>query len=225
MPHLHSHATPASGSDSATGMGKLITWPKRYDLLVNLALAGRGERVRRAIADALDLQPGDQVLDVGCGTGTLSFSLAQRVAPDGIVVGVDAAPEMIEAAAAKPNPTAVDVDFLVAPAQHLPFPDDHFNAAVSSLMIHHLPPKDRIDALREIRRVVTPGGRLVIAEFQPPRAAVMRRLTTHLLGHAMATNNLADIGELAAEAGWHDPQYESSPVSWLGLIVGERQLL
>ncbi len=222
MPHLHSHASHPSTPGGSAGIGNLVHWPRRYDLLVAFALAGRGRRVQRGIADALELRAGDEVLDVGCGTGTLTLALAERVGPAGSAVGVDASPEMIDAAREKSSGVGIGAEFDLVPAQDLPFPDGRFDAVVTSLTIHHLPPEDRVGALREIIRVVRPGGRVVIAEFQPPANRIARHLTEHLLGHAMASNDMADIRELATQAGWPDPHLRPTPVSWLGLIVARR---
>ena len=82
----HSHTTtPDHAPDDP---GALIRWPRRYDLLVGLVMAGRGSRVRSQIADALALGPGQRVLDVGCGTGSLTLTLAKRVGTRGTAAGV-----------------------------------------------------------------------------------------------------------------------------------------
>jgi len=220
MAHRHDLQTP--GRDNPVDPGVLIRWPRRYDLLVGVALAGRGGTVRSQIADGLGLQPGQDVLDVGCGTGTLTLALAGRVGPQGSTTGVDASPEMISAAIRKAGSTSPAIRFEVASAQTLPYGDSSFDAVATSLMIHHLPQDDRIGAVQEILRVLRPGGRLVIAEFQAPTNAVGRHLTEHVLGHAMASNDLHDIQDLATAAGFIDVKRGPTATPWLGLVSGSR---
>ena len=120
------------------------------------------------------------------------------------------------------HPTARTGRFQVAAAQALPFPDASFDAAVTSLMLHHVPEQDRLPAVGEFLRVLKPGGTLVIAEFQAPTGPTRRRLTQHVLGHAMASNDLDTIKDLAAAAGAIDLTRHPTPVHWLGLIAGHR---
>ena len=80
------------------------------------------------LADDLQLQPGDRVLDVGCGPGRLAILFAERVAPTGSVDGIDAAAEMINRARSQTRRRGVPATFQVAFAQDLPFADDIFDA-------------------------------------------------------------------------------------------------
>lgn len=224
----HQHGAQEFGGRSATDgsgandSGALIHWPRRYDLTVALGLAGRGRRFRGYVADVLGVDPGDRVLDVGCGTGTLALRLAERAGPQGVVSGVDASPEMIAAARAKARARKVAPTFQVATAQQLPFPDGSFDAVVSSLMVHHLPEMDRVGAIREMLRVTRPGGRLLIVEFQAPQGRASKGLTNHLFGHAMADNDLDEVAAAAREAGATGVQRHPSGVGWLGLITGTK---
>jgi ubiquinone/menaquinone biosynthesis C-methylase UbiE len=101
---------------------------------------------------------------VGCGTGTLALAAAQRI-HDGTAHGVDASVEMISCARAKAARRGSKVQFQVADACALPFPDGAFDVALCTLALHHLPETERPAAFAEMRRVLRPGGRALIVEF------------------------------------------------------------
>lgn len=138
-----------------------------YDLLVWLLTRGRERAFRQAELAPLRLRRGESVLDVGCGTGSLALEAKRQVGP-GSVLGVDASPEMIARAARKAKRTGLEVEFATAPAQALPFGDGRFDVAMTSMMLHHLPRSSRGQCIREMRRVVKPGGRLLLVDFEAP---------------------------------------------------------
>ncbi len=107
----------------------------------------------------LHAQRAEQVLDVGCGTGALLAALA-AAAPGVRLVGIDASPEMLAVARGKLAPA---VDLRVAWAEDVPYGDATFDAVVSCSVLHYL--REPMAALREMARVVKPGGRLVITDW------------------------------------------------------------
>lgn len=140
-----------------------------YDLLAPLMTFGleRGYR-RRAIA-LLDLEGHERVLDVGCGTGTLSREIARALdkGKDSRVVGVDAAAGMI-AVARRKGAAIPNLSFDAALAEKLPYPDDSFDSAVSTFFFHHVEFALKQKALAEMHRVLKPGGRAVIVDVDVP---------------------------------------------------------
>jgi arsenite methyltransferase len=114
---------------------------------------------RRATRAALALQPGERVLDIGCGPGFLATEMAQEVGPDGRSVGVDPSESML-AIAQRREPAVAE--FRSGDALALPFADGAFDAAVSTQVYEYLPAVEA--ALSEARRVLRPGGRLVILD-------------------------------------------------------------
>ncbi len=144
---------------STTGL--VLHSAARYDLLVWLVTLGRGRAFREKVLRLARLEPGESVLDVGCGTGTLAIAAKRIVGPTGTVYGIDASPEMIARANKKARTTGNEVVFKNGLAQALPFPDAQFDAVLSTLMLHHLPHKARQGCASEIRRVLKPGGRVL----------------------------------------------------------------
>jgi ubiquinone/menaquinone biosynthesis C-methylase UbiE len=112
------------------------------------------------------------VLDVGCGTGTLTTAI-ERAAPAVRLTGVDGDPEILCRARAKAGPES-SIEWVEANAQALPFEDASFQRVVSSLVFHHLVPDLKRAALAEIRRVLEPGGRLHIADLGRAHDPLMR---------------------------------------------------
>jgi arsenite methyltransferase len=110
-----------------------------------------------------ELQPGEQVLDLGSGAGTDSLVAAQMVAPDGRVTGLDMTPEMLaKARGAAAEMGQENVEFVEGEAERLPFPDGSFDVVISNGVIDLAPDKDAV--FSEIFRVLEPGGRIQLAD-------------------------------------------------------------
>jgi demethylmenaquinone methyltransferase/2-methoxy-6-polyprenyl-1,4-benzoquinol methylase len=140
----------------------------RYDLLNSLMTAGLHHSWRARAVDRAELIPGDSVLDVCCGTGDLAFELARRVSPGGHVVGCDFSEPMLDLAREKAADRGVEsVRFEWADALQLPYDDGRFDAVTVGFGVRNF--ADRDQGLREMFRVLKPGGRLVILEFTEPR--------------------------------------------------------
>jgi demethylmenaquinone methyltransferase/2-methoxy-6-polyprenyl-1,4-benzoquinol methylase len=140
----------------------------RYDLLNSLMSAGLHHRWRERAADLARLAPGDAALDVCCGTGDLTLELAKRIAPGGHVVGCDFSEPMLDLARDKAGARAVGgVRFEWADALNLPYDAGRFDAVTVGFGVRNFADRDR--GLREMARVLRPGGRLVVLEFTRPQ--------------------------------------------------------
>jgi demethylmenaquinone methyltransferase / 2-methoxy-6-polyprenyl-1,4-benzoquinol methylase len=140
----------------------------RYDLLNSLMSAGLHHRWRERAAEIAAPGPGDAVLDVCCGTGDLTLELARRVAPGGHVVGCDFSEPMLDLARAKTTARGAEgVRFEWADALNLPYDAGRFDLVAVGFGVRNFADRDR--GLRELARVLRPGGKLVVLEFTKPR--------------------------------------------------------
>ncbi|NUT35314.1 MAG: class I SAM-dependent methyltransferase [Hamadaea sp.] len=181
------------------GSGGHITRPRVYEIAGALGFLGQRRRVYDGLVAAAGIRLGDAVCDIGCGTGYLSRRVALAVGPAGRVTGVDPSAPVIAYArrAAPPN-----AQFVVAGGEQVPLPDAGFDVVVSSLAIHHIPPQLRGAAMREMARLVRPGGRLFVADFRPPRPGFANSLVAKLSGHAMAHNPIGELAAIVTAAGF-----------------------
>lgn len=144
--------------------GALAPW--RYEASHNRWIGGRARAFREFTADLIAVAPGESVLDLGCGPGELAMALARRVGPNGRVAGIDLSKALVAGARRKAKRAGLAIDYRVASVEQLPFADASVDVVVSSLVMHHLAPEVLARAVREIRRVLKPGGRVFVIDFQ-----------------------------------------------------------
>jgi demethylmenaquinone methyltransferase/2-methoxy-6-polyprenyl-1,4-benzoquinol methylase len=136
-----------------------------YDRMNSVMTVGMHHRWRERAVDLAAVGPGDRALDVATGTGDLALALARRVAPGGEVVGCDFAEGMLALAREKAGDSGVRFEW--ADALALPYPDDGFDAATVGFGARNFSDLER--GLREMARVVRPGGRVVVLEITTPQ--------------------------------------------------------
>ena len=162
------------GSDSYIYALKYRWLTPIYDPLVRLTTR-EGSVKRRLIAQA-QLTPGQRVLDVGCGTGTLLL-LIKRLYPQVEGAGLDGDADVLAIARRKSVAFGVRLALEKGMSFALPYPDASFDHIFSSLLLHHLTRADKVRTLAEMRRVVRPGGQVHLADFGKPQDCLMQLAT------------------------------------------------
>ncbi|MGH7790174.1 MAG: class I SAM-dependent methyltransferase [Candidatus Binatia bacterium] len=126
------------------------------------------EAIKRQLVGLADIAPGHRVLDVGCGTATLSLYIKQ-MHPEAEVIGLDADAKALDKGREKAAAAALPICFDVGMADALPYADASIDRALCAFVFHHLAREQKHGTLREIRRVLKPGGRFAMLDFgQPP---------------------------------------------------------
>jgi ubiquinone/menaquinone biosynthesis C-methylase UbiE len=211
------HALVHGPSHPAATRGHTLGSPRLYDFVVEWFFVGRRRATFQALIAAAGVQPGQRVLDVGCGTGYFARLIARAVGRDGLVVGIDPSPAMIRYAERKAAASG-NCQFQVGTAEALDFPPDHFDVVVSSLVMHHLPADLRMQALQEMRRVLRPADRLLVAEAQDPRHGLGWRLLARVHGYDRMARTVPFLEPLVDAAGFGQIRAGEAP-PWLRYVT------
>jgi ubiquinone/menaquinone biosynthesis C-methylase UbiE len=162
----------------------------------------REEAFKRHLIQQAQIQPGMRVLDLGCGTGTLTI-LIKQTHMEADIVGLDGDPTVLEIAHSKADLAGVKIILDQGMAFELPYPDNSFDRVLSSLMIHHLTTENKQRAMREIYRVLRPAGELHIVDFGKP-LSLYARLMALIMGRLeeAADNIRGLLPEMIRSAGF-----------------------
>jgi ubiquinone/menaquinone biosynthesis C-methylase UbiE len=224
---LHGSSEQAATTEPKATNGLVMDGGWRYDLMAwfvdTVWFRGQWQALRQRTITLARLQPGEAVLDVGCGTGTLALEVARRTGRTSRVAGIDPSAVQIARAQTKAARRSLRVDFQTGVIEQLPFPDQSFDVVLSTLMMHHLPAPLKRQGLVEVARVLKPGGRLVIADFIRKQDRVGRATRFHAGG-----SSLPDLVTLVTDAGFSHvttgdlPPTRFSAFPGAGIIVAYR---
>jgi demethylmenaquinone methyltransferase / 2-methoxy-6-polyprenyl-1,4-benzoquinol methylase len=211
----------------------------RYNVMTDLWTLGLHRLWKRQAMALCALRPGERVLDVATGTGDLAFLEKAAVGPEGQVVGVDSCPAMLAVARGRELGA---VDFQEGDATDLGFPDALFDVVTIGFGLRNV--ADRGRALREFRRVLRPGGRLMVLDFSTPNSKMLKAVHDTLyfrlmpaVGWAFAWHRDAhhytsdsirtwlsrdELSEAILEAGLVDARYVSLSSGFATVHFGQR---
>ncbi|MEO7838129.1 MAG: methyltransferase domain-containing protein [Anaerolineales bacterium] len=169
-----------------------------YDPLLKWVM--REETFKRRLIQQANIQPKMKVLDLGCGTGTLTLML-KKTHPEAEVTGLDGDPQVLDIAREKSRGTNIQWDEGLASS--LPYPDSVFDRVVTSLVIHHLVTEDKCHAFKEIYRVLKPNGELHVLDFGAPHSSLTRFMIRYMRRLEETADNFDGlIPRLITEAGF-----------------------
>lgn len=201
----HDRAASCAGHQH-DGHSHVLHHPRAYDWLARVITLGGERKFRQRTLALAELQSGDTVLDVGCGTGTLLIAAAKRVGPSGSAHGVDRSAEMLAHARRKAAAQGVTANVVKGSSDHLTFPDASFDVVFCTLMLHHLPAPMQLATVAEMRRVLRPGGQIIIVDMQRPKriSAVFSHIgLVHLFRSRASLPDWEKIEELLTQQGVH----------------------
>lgn len=173
--------------------------------------------LRHRLLQQADIQPGQRVLDLGCGTGLLTIMIKQSV-PEAHVTGLDADEEVLKIARDKSH--GADIQWDQAFAFDMPYPDQSFDGVVSSFVTHHLTGADKLRAFREVHRVLRPHGCFHILDFGPPFNLLTRFQASVMKNFEITADNFAGrIPLILAEADFPSAKEAGHAIMFFGPVA------
>jgi ubiquinone/menaquinone biosynthesis C-methylase UbiE len=183
-----------------------------YDPLLKWVM--REETFKRKLIQQANIQPNMKVLDLGCGTGTLTLML-KCAHPEAEITGLDGDSEVLDIARLKSRGANIQWDEGLASS--LPYPESIFDRVVTSLVIHHLTADDKRRAFKEIYRVLKPYGELHVLDFGAPHSFLTRFMTTYMRRLEQAADNFDGlIPRFITEAGFRSVKEAENFVTIFG---------
>jgi len=174
-----------------------------YDAYMKRATFGHEQALRQTTVELAGVQPGDCVLEVGCGTGSLTLAAKRQAGLSGKVFGIDIITGMIEVSQRKAAEAHEEITFQEGSIDNIPFSADQFDVVMCSFMIFHMSEETRRKGISEIHRVLKPGGRLLVLDLAMPTRPFQRAIAQRLLGFS-AGDDLRDLLPLMEASGFSD---------------------
>jgi len=189
-----------------------------YDSYMRTMTFGREGALREMTVRLAQVEPGDCVLEVGCGTGTLTLAAKRQAGPLGKVFGIDVIPGMIELSQRKAAQANEDVTFQLGSFDDIPFPANHFDVVMCSFMIFHMSEITRRKGIAETYRVLKPQGRLLVLDLALPTQPLPRVIARALFG-GMLQHDLRELLPLMETSGFSDIEIAQAKFRVLGLSM------
>jgi ubiquinone/menaquinone biosynthesis C-methylase UbiE len=189
-----------------------------YDSYMRKITFGREDALRSMTVELAQIKAGDSVLEVGCGTGTLTLAAKRKTGPSGNVSGIDLIPGMIQRSRQKAAETGADIEFELGSIEAIPFPDNSFDVVMCSFMIFHMSEEVRRKGIAEIHRVLKPQGQLMVLDLALPANPVSRAAAKAFLGF-MLKHDLKELVPVMRVSGFQEAEILPVKYRIFGLSV------
>jgi ubiquinone/menaquinone biosynthesis C-methylase UbiE len=189
-----------------------------YDSYMRRMTLGREHVLREETVRLARVEPGDSVLEVGCGTGTLTLAAKRQAGPSGQVFGIDVIPGMIAASQQKAARAQEEVTFQLGSIDDIPFPASRFDVVICSFMIFHMAEQTRRRGIAEVYRVLKPQGRWLVLDLALPTQPVQRFVAQRLFG-GMLQHDLHELIPVMEAAGFSNTEIAQARFRVMGLSV------
>jgi len=209
--------TDISGEDKLmkSQMEKMVP---SYDSYMKKMTLGRERVLRDETVNLAQVKAGDCILEIGCGTGTLTLAAKRKAGPSGKAFGIDTIPGMIEASQRKAAEANEDITFQPGSIDNIPFSANQFDVVMCSFMIFHMSETTRRKGIAEIHRVLKPQGRLLVLDMALPSHPLPRAIAKMLFG-GMLEHELQELRPLMESSGFSNIEIAPAKFRVLGLSI------
>jgi ubiquinone/menaquinone biosynthesis C-methylase UbiE len=190
-----------------------------YDAYMRKMTFGREKILRQKTVELALIQPGDSVLEVGCGTGSLTLAAKRQAGPSGKVTGIDVLPGMVDYSRQKAAQAGADITFQLGTINDIPFSENSFDAALCSFMIFHMSEDTWRQGIVDIYRVLKPQGRLLVVDLAMPSQPLQQAIARRVIFPGGLAHDLHELLPAMRETSFAEIEYAPVRFSIFGLSI------
>lgn len=197
----------------------MVPMVSTYDAYMQKMTLGREQVLRQRTVELAGINPGDTILEVGCGTGSLTLMAKKLSGHAGKVYGIDVIPDMIEYSRQKAVLANEDIRFQLGTINEIPFPDNTFDVVMCSFMIFHMSEDTRKKGIAEIYRVLKAQGRILMVDLAMPSKPLQKTIAKMIIFRGGLEHDLSELLPIMTKTGFSSLEFAPVKFSILGLSI------